>query len=317
MTQPINNEMATESTQGSNDQSNDQSSNKPINSNQSSATEVTVSARPSSQNALKAGIYTNRLFPGEDPIRVNECIEAYVKDFQISTSFGYQLAQELVQVTLKINRLDSLQVSKVEAILASKQARQKFAMEVGLEIMKVERLPDWYFNGCQESRARARKIFAAYSQLDRLIKSFSIDKLTDVENSRPDLWWFVKSAVGKNAGLISFVDMLTHLSQQTEPIKALNDLKDQMDLSHVHNLNWAKSEQRYEAVLNGLRADEQMNMFVNPNLQRAEVMLHRKKTDLLSQLLQLKKEAQDDTILELKQAEPTTSKTRPKALRSN
>lgn len=317
MTQPINNETATESTHVSSDQSNDQSSNKPINSNQSSATEVTVSARPPSQNALKAGIYTNRLLPGEDPILVHECIEAYVRDFEISTSFGYQLAQELVQVTLKLNRLESLQVYRVEALLASKQTRQKFAMELGLDFIRADKLPDWYFNGCQESRARARRIYAAYSQLDRLIQSFSIDKLTDVENRRPDLWWFVKSAVGKNAGLSSFSDMLTHLSQETEPRKALNDLKAQMDLSHVHSLNWARSEQRFEAVLNGLRADEQMNMFANPNLQRAEVMLHRKKTDLLSQLLQLKKEAQDATILELKQAEPITLKTRPKALRSN
>jgi hypothetical protein len=63
----------------------------------------------SSQNALKAGIYSNRLLAHEDPHLLQECIEGYIKDFEITTTAGYQLAQQLAQVVLKLNRLENWQ----------------------------------------------------------------------------------------------------------------------------------------------------------------------------------------------------------------
>ena len=42
-----------------------------------------------------------------------------------------------------------------------------------------------------------------------------------------------------------------------------------------------------------------MDLLANPNLQRGEAALHRKKTDLLFQLIQLKREAQALKIIEL------------------
>ena len=96
-----------------------------------------------------------------------------------------------------------------------------------------------------------------------------------------------------------------------------------MAKSEVSAVTWAQSEDRYEKVLSGLRAQVQMDLLANPNLQRGEAALHRKKTDLLSQLIQLKREAQalkimalensptqqggDDTIIE---SEPPRLKTK-------
>ena len=42
-----------------------------------------------------------------------------------------------------------------------------------------------------------------------------------------------------------------------------------------------------------------MDLLANPNLQRGEAAFHRKKTDLLFQLIQLKREAQALKIIEL------------------
>jgi hypothetical protein len=66
-----------------------------------------------------------------------------------------------------------------------------------------------------------------------------------------------------------------------------------------YEIAWAQSEDRYEKVLSGLRAQVQMDLLANPNLQRGEAALHRKKTDLLSQLIQLKRVAQTLKIIEL------------------
>jgi hypothetical protein len=66
-----------------------------------------------------------------------------------------------------------------------------------------------------------------------------------------------------------------------------------------YEIAWAQSEDRYEKVLSGLKAQVQMDLLTNPNLQRGEATLHRKKTDLLAQLLQLKRESQTFKIIEL------------------
>jgi hypothetical protein len=42
-----------------------------------------------------------------------------------------------------------------------------------------------------------------------------------------------------------------------------------------------------------------MDLLANPNLQRGEAALHRKKTDLLFQLIQLKREGQALKIIAL------------------
>jgi hypothetical protein len=70
---------------------------------------------------------------------------------------------------------------------------------------------------------------------------------------------------------------------------------------------WAQDEDRYEKVLRGLKAEVQMDLLANPNLQRGETSLHRRKTDLLAQLLQLKREAQSLKIIELENTAPSAS----------
>ena len=62
--------------------------------------------------------------------------------------------------------------------------------------------------------------------------------------------------------------------------------------NYSHEILWAESEDRYEAVLDGLRAQVQMELSGNPNLQRDETALHRRKTDLIGQLIQISRESQ-------------------------
>ena len=112
----------------------------------------------SSQNALKAGIYSNRLLPHEDPDLLQECVEGYVRDFEITTTAGFQIAQELAQVVLKLNRMEAWQSDLIESHLSKHRSRIEFSSQLKLNILGVDRLPDWYFDGCQKTRVNARKI---------------------------------------------------------------------------------------------------------------------------------------------------------------
>jgi hypothetical protein len=258
-----------------------------------------TSQNASTQNALKAGIYTNRLLPHEDPQLLKECVEGYVSDFEITTTTGYQLAQELAQVVLKLNRIEAWQSDLIESHLSKHRSRSEFASQLNLSMLGVDRLPDWYFSDCQKSRARARKIFSAFGELHYLIDNHSADLMMSIKINLPDLWWFVMGTSEATAKVYTFADKLSAYSSQNDPRLRLQDLKKYILEKYQYEVTWAQSEDRYEKVLSGLRAQVQMDLLANPNLQRGEAALHRKKTDLLSQLIQLKREAQALKIIEL------------------
>lgn len=261
----------------------------------------------SSQNALKAGIYSNRLLANEDPELLQECIEGYIKDFEITTTAGYQLAQDLAQAVLKLNRIENWQVDLVEAHLAKNGTRLEFATQLKLNIINVEKLPEWYFNGCQKYRAEARQIYAACKQLDLLIANHSAELMQKIQTTFPDLWRIVMGTSEATAKVYTFSDKLSQYSNQNDPKMRLTDLKDHLQSKYDLALKWAKSEVRYETVLRGLKAQVQMDLLANPNLQRGETALHRRKTDLLAQLLQLKREAQSLKTIELENTAPSAS----------
>ena len=266
---------------------------------QSGATNGSTSQNATSQNALKAGIYTNRLLPHEDPQLLKECIDGYVSDFEITTTSGYQLAQQLAQLVLKLNRMEAWQSDLIESHLARHRSRSEFASQLNLSVLGVDRLPDWYFSDCQKSRTRARKIFSAFGELLYLIDNHSADLMMSIKTSLPDLWWFVMGTSEATAKVYTFSDKLSAYSSQNDPRLRLQDLKKHILEKYHYEIAWAQSEDRYEKVLSGLRAQVQMDLLANPNLQRGEAALHRKKTDLLSQLIQLKREAQALKIMAL------------------
>jgi hypothetical protein len=101
------------------------------------------------------------------------------------------------------------------------------------------------------------------------------------------------------AKVYTFSDRLSVYSSQNDPRLRLQDLKKFLLEKCHYEIAWAQSEDRYEKVLSGLKAQVQMDLLANPNLQRGEATLHRKKTDLLAQLLQLKRESQTFKIIEL------------------
>ena len=253
----------------------------------------------SSQNALKAGIYSNRLLPHEDPDLLQECVEGYVRDFEITTTAGFQIAQELAQVVLKLNRMEAWQSDLIESHLSKHRSRIEFSSQLNLNMLGVDRLPDWYFSDCQKSRTKARKIYSALGELLYLIDNHSADLMMSIKTNLPDLWWFVMGTSEATAKVYTFADKLSAYSSQNDPRLRLQDLKKHILEKYHYEIAWAQSEDRYEKVLSGLRAQVQMDLLANPNLQRGETALHRKKTDLLSQLIQLKREAQALKIMAL------------------
>lgn len=257
------------------------------------STQVTKAASSaSSKNALKSGVYSNQLLHGEDPELLQETIDGLVRDFHISTSYGYQLAQELAQTMLKMTRSERWQCDAIAAHMFTHKTRFEFASQLGLNMLGIANLPEWYFNDCQKSRVRARKIHGAFAELEHLINNHSAEFMQQIKTTLPDLWWYVMGTSEATVKRYTFSDRLSLYSKQSDPVLRLKELKTKMLEKEYHDIAWAQSEERYEAVLSGLRAQAHMDLAVNPNLQRSEAALHRRKTDLMAQLLQISREAQ-------------------------
>ena len=246
----------------------------------------------SSKNALKSGIYANKLLEGEDPQQLQNTIDGLVQDFKVTTSIGYQLAQELAQVMLRMTRAERWRAKLIAAHLAKHSTRVEFSHQLNLSVLGAASLPDWYFNDSQVDRDRAQSIYNAYIDLDYLIKNHSADRMMRVKAELPDLWFFVMGKSEATEKVYTFPERLSRYSSKTDPVSRLKDLQNHMVEKHRHEILWAESEDRYEAVLDGLRAQVQMELSANPNLQRDETALHRRKTDLIGQLIQISRESQ-------------------------
>ena len=246
----------------------------------------------SSKNALKSGIYANKLLEGEDPQQLQNTIDGLVQDFNVTNTIGYQLAQELAQVMLRMTRAERWRATLIAAHLAKHSTRVEFAHQLNLSVLGAASLPDWYFNDSQVDRGRAQSIYNAYSDLDYLIKNHSADRMMRVKAELPDLWVFVMGKSEATEKVYTFPERLSRYSSKTDPVMRLKDLKTHILENYSHEVLWAQSENRYEAVLDGLRAQVQMELSANPNLQRDETALHRRKTDLIGQLMQISRESQ-------------------------
>ena len=246
----------------------------------------------SSKNALKSGIYANKLLEGEDPQQLQNTIDGLVQDFNVTNSIGYQLAQELAQVMLRMTRAERWRATLIAAHLAKHSTRVEFSHQLNLSVLGAASLPDWYFNDSQVDRGRAQSIYNAYIELDYLIKNHSADRMMRVKAELPDLWFFVMGKSEATEKVYTFPERLSRYSSKTDPVTRLKDLQNHMVEKHRHEILWAESEDRYEAVFDGLRAQVQMELSANPNLQRDETALHRRKTDLIGQLIQISRESQ-------------------------
>jgi len=219
-------------------------------------------------------------------------IDGLVQDFKVTTSIGYQLAQELAQVMLRMTRAERWRATLIAAHLAKHSTRVEFSHQLNLSVLGAASLPDWYFNDSQVDRGRAQSIYNAFIDLDYLIKNHSADRMMRVKTELPDLWFFVMGKSEATEKVYTFPERLSQYSAKTDPVMRLKDLKDHMVEKHRSEILWAQSEDRYEAVLDGLRAQVQMELSANTNLQRDETALHRRKTDLIGQLIQISRESQ-------------------------
>lgn len=257
-------------------------------SSPSKAVGTPQSLRKPSSNALKRGIFTNALMPGEDAQALDEVVNDLLEHFEIEDACSEICARRFVQTTMQTKRLHEAQLAYVEGYMQSEQAKVDFCKKVGINVAHAYELPTWFFSTDEDSRSRARFWLMVCIETKKLKDEYTVDKMTQAKTLYPNLWLSVMGKEGSATQKVYTIgERLGVTFNKQTPCENLQAYLDYLEESHEWMLFWARDEDRHELIIQGLRAQAVLEAVSNPNWSRAEGLFHRRSQELMQTMISL------------------------------
>jgi hypothetical protein len=197
------------------------------------------------------------------------------------------------------------QIDHVDGYMQSEEARQEFCRHVGIFPTESRNLPAWFFTKQQDPREDAKQYLRAVAEAKWLKSNHSVDKMTRAKSLFPDLWLILMGEEGSATQKVhTFGERLANMYKRSTAQENLQEFIDIMENNYKYELMWANNEQRFDAVVLGIRAKAMMEAMSNPNWLRADTLYHRRSQDLLQTLVNLKHENAPKTQQVLHVIEP-------------
>ena len=241
----------------------------------------------SSGNAIKSGIYSDRILAGEDPKKLLEITEALIADYGAQSFTGKRLCSDLALVMFKQDRIERHLEWLSQSQLSKHSVRVEICRELGIDTLMTPKLPDWIFTGDPGMRDESRWLSLVVGQAYHLHDNHSSSLMLQIQQVYPELWDFVTGKSSAKAKVYTFAEMLDQYSQQSDPRYRLKDLIDHITKTYSAELLWATSEERFEQVLASFVDQCMFDALTHPNYQRSVVFLERQQKDLIGQILAL------------------------------
>lgn len=253
----------------------------------------------SSRNALKKGIYTNAVLPGEDVQALEELAVDISDSYGVKDAAGEIVVRRFLQHTLQTNRLQAAQADLIQSKMHGHRVRQEFCTEVNLSAHCAAQIPDWYFTEDEQPKQKALLIYAAYVEASSLKKHYKPDLMLAAKSKFPNLWLYLMGTQGSATQKVyaTLGERLASHYSQSQPQANIQSFLDELKEEKYYELLWGENESRYLAVIAGLRAKAVLDVVSDPNWSKAEGTLHRRSQDLLGSLIALKRE---NAVLEIK-----------------
>ena len=264
----------------------------------------------SSGNAIKSGIYSDRILAGEDPQKLLEITEALIADHGVQSFTGKRLCSDLALVMFKQDRLERHLQQLCQSHLAKHSVRAEICRELGIDTLNTASLPDWIFNGEQTNRANSRWLKLVLRQANHLHENHSANLMLQIQQVYPELWDFVTGKSSAKAKVYTFAEMLVNYSNQSDPRFRIKDMIDHITKKHAAELLWAADEVRFEQVISSFVDQCLFDALTNPNFQRAVALLERQQKDLIEQILALEAGLQSGNSKVLKSSQGIRSENR-------
>ena len=233
----------------------------------------------SSMNALRTGVYSNALLPGESQEQVDEMVEELLLGWPGDGAEQRLSARLYAQSALKSARLHAAEVALTEARMHSYGARRDFCQKADVSMECLSDLPDWYFDSDPAPRKEALRLGLVVSQAERLKGSSLMVYGSGVRDLLPELWEEVMGP-GVLVSKINLVEKLSKTYPSSRPEEVVQAFIDDFCERFVYELLWAKHQRRFEAVLAGIRASIVIEVGTREDWQKADSLLHRRRLEL-------------------------------------
>lgn len=208
----------------------------------------------SSSNARKASIFTQGYLPDEDVNAKQECMQAMAEQWQAHDPSRQLMLLTIEQAQLGIERMMKAEKLKIQGIMASVNFSREFCIRAGIADAHHAEIPLWYFNddaSSKSQKALALQMTLAWDQAEELKAKYSDALVAQVPTLYPELLAYVARRF-KSAH--PFSSMLSALYKQTTPELNLAMLMNEIS-GHKNHLRWAADPERYQAIINGIKAE--------------------------------------------------------------
>ena len=241
----------------------------------------------SSRNATKLGVYSNSLMPGESEQELQDLNNSLRETFEVDDGMCEMQIRTISQSFLKTQRLHDAEVTLVQTCMARHENRKEFALQANMPPLSYDRLPDWYFGEDHKSKDKAIARYKATQEALLLKANFKLEYSQQARTLFPNLWCEV---MGPNAinPTQSLGEKLLARYGQSQPHSNLQAFVDDYRARFLFDMLWGENHERYELVIENLRAKAMMEVSVRSDLVKLETQLHRRRIETIELIGRLK-----------------------------
>ena len=240
----------------------------------------------SSRNAIKLGVYSNALMPGESEQELQELNNALRESLNVQDGASEVLLRTISQSVLKTKRLHDAEVRLVQTHLARQESRKEFSYQANKSPLLNDRLPDWYFNDDPEPKNRALVMFGAVCEAIHLKENFKFENSLQARTLYPNLWAEVMGRQAINPRQ-SLGERLLARYGQPKPEFNLQAFIEDYFKKYQLDMLWGENHERYEMVIENLRAKALLEVIVRPDLVKVQMQLHRRSIEAMETIQRL------------------------------
>ena len=238
----------------------------------------------SSKNAIKLGVYTNTLMPGESQEEIDALIDSFRESYGSDDADSEMMFRSYAQSLIKSCRIQKAEIAFIEAHMHMQETRREFCHQANIPVLYRDGVPDWFFFDDKQSKAAAmQKGFSVDEALD-LKKNYSLQLSQSARTHYPNLWKEVMGpqAINPKQGLGERLQMIYSKGHPQTNLQAYAD--DYIE-TYPYEMMWSSNWRRYEAVLDGLRAKAMLDVCSRADWLKVENLQHRRRIEISQNLL--------------------------------
>lgn len=208
----------------------------------------------SSQNARKESIFVQSYLPWENIDEKRQQFGAMTKQWNAKDPSRQMLLRSIEQCQLGMERMMYIERKKIEGLMQSATIAYAFCERAGLSEKIAHALPEWFFLEDGESdKQRATKVTRIYDEAADFQKCYSDQLAARVKDAYPALFTYVMQGQKEGASFLITLGQRYKQPAVTLNLGALmNELKENWEFHFI----WAKAPSRYQAIIDGLRAEQ-------------------------------------------------------------